>query len=69
MMTSTFNFTVCGDSYEELVEKTEEILTNFLAGDTSSKIDYELTINPNTEANESEQDYCALVVARIKTSR
>lgn len=78
-MTATFNFIVYGDTYEELVENANAMIDKFVSNENeeeddlderdAKKIDYELSITPNSEGYESDKDYVASVVARIKNAK
>lgn len=67
----TFKTTVSGDTYEDIKEKAEEEICNFLEIDTSdeeelqARVNYELVIEQDLDF-EAEFSYKAEVIARIR---
>lgn len=67
----TFKTTVSGDTYEDIKEKAEEEICNFLEIDTSDeeelqgRVNYELVIEQDLDF-EAEFSYKAEVIARIR---
>jgi len=71
----TFQFQVAGDSYEELVSKSETILNRFLNPmssedfeedySSSVRVNYDMVVS-STESISSEYEFYADVVAKIR---
>ena len=68
MISSTLRVFVDGDSYDEIIEKAEKEISDFMEIDVeeiSKKVNYELLIS-KTEDMSSDTEYQAEVIARIK---
>lgn len=83
MRNTTFNFTVEGDSYDELSQKAESAVNKFLASldeddfedergfdsyNSGSRVNYELLVHLNQDF-ESEYSYTAEVIAKIRETK
>lgn len=79
MISTTFRFEVSGDSHEELREKADALIINFLRQDgnlgfedeeylTRHSVNYEMIVTENQDMA-SDSNYTAEVIARMKHGR
>lgn len=79
MISTTFRFEVSGDSHEELREKADALIVNFLRQEDelefeddedleSHNVNYEMIVTENQDMS-SDTNYTAEVIARIKHGR
>lgn len=79
MISTTFKFEVSGDSHEELREKADALIINFLRQEdelefedeeylTNHSVNYEMVVTENQDMS-SDTNYTAEVIARIKHGR
>jgi hypothetical protein len=79
LISTTFKFEVFGDSHEELREKAEALIANFLRTEdepdfepeeylVSYSVNYEMMVSENQDMS-SDSSYTAEVIARMKHGR
>jgi hypothetical protein len=79
LISTTFKFEVSGDSHEELCEKANALIINFLRQEddsdfededylTGHSVNYEMVVTENQDMS-SDTDYTAEVIVRIKHGR
>lgn len=71
MITAIVTFYVEGDTYDEMIERSKEMLASLLditVGEVLDRVNIELNIVEN-EPLESDMSYAAEMIARIKNVR
>lgn len=79
MISTTFKFEVSGDSHEELREKADALISNFLRQEDSPEfedeeylashsVNYEMVVTENQDMS-SDSNYTAEVIVRMKHGR
>lgn len=79
LISTTFRFEVFGDSHEELRERAEALIANFLRTEdepdfepeeylVSHSVNYEMVVTENQDMS-SDNNYTAEVIARMKHGR
>lgn len=70
MIVTSLSLTISGNSYEEILEKAKESLSNFFdipTGEIDKKVNIEIRVKDLTESLEfDEDDYVAEVIAQVK---
>lgn len=73
MISTTFKFTVSGNSHEEILEETKNVLANFFES-TPEEVDKKLNIDievtnyslPEEYQDNSDDDYIAIITAKVR---
>jgi hypothetical protein len=79
LISTTFKFEVSGDSHEELREKADKLIVNFLREESDAgfedeehlsnhSVNYEMVVTENQDMS-NDSNYTAEVIARIKHGR
>lgn len=70
MIITSIQFSVAGNNYEELLQKTKNFLSEFFdipTQDVEKKTNIEISIKDQTDSIEfDEEDYVATVIAQVK---
>lgn len=64
MRSTTYSFSVYGNTQDEIVERAEEKISDYSGPSLSNNLNYEISIEDSTETSAGK--YKALVTARIK---